>query len=173
MRRYQKWPTWLPESVWVWSYFNLKMVIFQKLVIFLPKMDTYVYIKEINRYMKTVIWDSGSGGGLWNVYGAVSRRGIRWCSKVVEIKGMVDPELEKKFQKKISSGKYFPELEMLAALRFWAILGEIPVVKTSWFKWKIEGPPSCTSSEKYFPMRFFSETFFPGPARAYLSFPLL
>ena len=80
-------------------------------------------------------------------------------SKVVEIKGMVDPELEKKFQKKISSGKYFSSSCNLAALRFLVILGEIPVVKSSQFRWKIEGSPTATSSKNIFPMIFFSENF--------------
>ena len=35
---------------------------------------------------------------------------VRWSSKVVEMKGMDLLDLEKKFQKKISSGKYFFEL---------------------------------------------------------------
>ena len=49
---------------------------------------------------------------------AVVAPDVRWTSKVVEIKDMVDPELEKKFQKKISSGKYFSSSCNLGVLRF-------------------------------------------------------
>ena len=38
------------------------------------------------------------------------RPDVRWSSKVAEIKDMVGPDMEKKSQKKISSGKYFFEL---------------------------------------------------------------
>ena len=76
---------------------------------------------------------------------------------------MGTPGLEKSFEKKISSGKFFSSSKKLATLRFWLILGEIPCVKNNQFKWKIEGSPTKSSSKKYFPTRFFSEKIIPLP----------
>ena len=44
---------------------------------------------------------------------------VRWCSKVVEMKGFNGPESEIFFSEKISSGKFSPELDELPTLRFW------------------------------------------------------
>ena len=64
------------------------------------------------------------------------------------------------FEKKISSKYFFSEPEKLAALRFWLILGEIPCVESSQFKWKIEGPLTFRALKKYISMRFFFQKIF-------------
>ena len=62
----------------------------------------------MNKVIELSFWRGAGGLGLL-IYAEFERE-VRWSSKVVEIKGMDLLDLEKKFQKKISSGKYFFEL---------------------------------------------------------------
>ena len=60
-------------------------------------------------------------GGQSFVPVAVCRSDTPRSSKVAEMKGMGTPGLEKIFQKKISSGKYFSNPILFISLRFWRI----------------------------------------------------
>ena len=66
---------------------------------------------------------------------------------------MGTPGWGKFFSEKNLVGKYFFELDFAGDP---SILGEIPFVKDSQFKWKIEGSRTKSSSEKKFATRFFS-----------------
>ena len=77
---------------------------------------------------------------------------VRWCSKVAEMKAMGTPGWGKFFSEKNLVGKYFFELDFAGDP---SILGEIPFVKDSQFKWKIEGSRTKSSSEKNSRRDFF------------------
>ena len=65
---------------------------------------------------------------------------------------MGTPGWGKFFSEKNLVGKYFFELDFVGDP---SILGEIPFVKDSQFKWKIEGSRTKSSSENNFATRFF------------------
>ena len=113
-----------------------------------------------NRIWRRLFETVPQGGGIWIQKCVVSSTDIRWCSKVAEMKAMGTPGWGKIFPEKNLVGKYFFELDFAGDP---SILGEIPVVKDSQFKWKIEGSRTKSSSKKYFPTRFFAEKIFPHP----------
>ena len=75
---------------------------------------------------------------------------------MVEMKGFIGPESEIFFSEKNLIGKIFSRARRAADP---SILGEIPAVKGSQFKWKIGLSPTLTGSENIFPIIFFSENF--------------